>query len=166
MPETVKNFISIIKESLNNKKFVKITLGKAANKNYDLKNIYIRLIEIKEGKMLSFTFHNKTNDFVKNYSFEDALIEIEKYLGKDFLSCHLFSTINDFELLFNKKRKATIRSKKATFSELSENNHDKKKQRILKTENNIYLQKLGITNKEWKIIPDMNDKFKQINKYV
>jgi protein-L-isoaspartate O-methyltransferase len=166
MPETIQNFISQIKSTLNNNEFVKLTLGKASKKDSELRNIYVRLIEIKEGKMLSFTFRNKTNDFVKNYSFEDALKEIQKYLGNDFLSAHLFSTNSDVELLFNKKRKATIRSTKPTFSELSEINHDKKKKRILKIEKNIYLQQLGITNREWKIIPDKNDKFKQINKYV
>ncbi len=166
MPEPIQDFISSIKTALHNNEFVKLTLGKAANKNLDLKNIYVRLIEIKEGKMLSFTYRNKTNDIVKNYSFEDALAEIEKYLGNDLLSGHLFSTKNDIELLFNKKRNAKIRTTKPTFENLSDDHHDKKKRRILKVENNIYLQQLGITNKQWRVIPDKNDKFKQINKYV
>jgi len=166
MTEIINNFISKINSSLNNKEFVKLTLGKISDKNAKLKNIYVRLIEVKEGKMLSFTYRNKTNDFVKNYSFEDALKEIEKYLGNEFLSANLFSTTFDAELIFNKKRKAAIRTKKPTFTDLSEVSHDKIKKRILTTDNNIYLQKLGIINKEWKIIPGMNDKFKQINKYI
>ncbi|MCD4773360.1 MAG: hypothetical protein K8R41_08275, partial [Bacteroidales bacterium] len=166
MPDTIQNFISSIKTALNNNEFVKLTLGKAANKNLDLRNIYVRLVEIKEVKMLSFTYRNKTNDIVKNYSFEDALAEIEKYLGNDLLSGHLFTTKNDIELLFNKKRKAKIRTTEPTFESQTNVDHDKKKKRILKVENNIYLRQLGITNNQGKVIPDKNDKFKQINKYV
>jgi SAM-dependent methyltransferase len=44
--------------------------------------------------------------------------------------------------------------------------HNRIKERIIKTKNNIYLQKLGIVDVDWNVRKGMNDKYKQINKYI
>jgi SAM-dependent methyltransferase len=44
--------------------------------------------------------------------------------------------------------------------------HDKIKERPIKTTNNIYLEKLGVVDFNWNVRKDMNDKYRQINRYI
>jgi hypothetical protein len=44
--------------------------------------------------------------------------------------------------------------------------HDKKKKRYIKIENNRALRALGVLNETFEIIPSMQDKFKQIDKFI
>jgi tRNA A58 N-methylase Trm61 len=44
--------------------------------------------------------------------------------------------------------------------------HDKEKERIVKASNNIYLRQLGITTGDGLVKKEMQDKYKQINRYV
>jgi SAM-dependent methyltransferase len=44
--------------------------------------------------------------------------------------------------------------------------HDKIKKRFIILENNVYLRELGISTAEAKVKKDMEDKFRQINKYI
>ncbi|MDA3854231.1 MAG: SAM-dependent methyltransferase, partial [Bacteroidales bacterium] len=44
--------------------------------------------------------------------------------------------------------------------------HDKEKNRLIRTEGNVYLKELGVTTAEGKVKKDMQDKFRQINKYI
>lgn len=44
--------------------------------------------------------------------------------------------------------------------------HDKIKTRYVETKGNIYLRELGVTDEKDQVLPSMQDKFKQINKFV
>ena len=68
--EAVSKFLAHFLQSLQNKVFVKLTLSKPKVKT-GLKNIYVRLVEIKNQPKLSFTYHYETRDEVKNYDFTE-----------------------------------------------------------------------------------------------
>lgn len=44
--------------------------------------------------------------------------------------------------------------------------HDRIKQRLINPEGKKYLTSLGITNQQFRVIPAMNSKFRQINKFI
>jgi hypothetical protein len=98
-------FFDALFNSINNNNFVKITLSKPSNKSEGLRNIYIRLINIKEDQVLSFTYRYKTNDQVKNYSFEEAKNILKELLNKSFKIVTLFTLEEDYSLRFSKKGK-------------------------------------------------------------
>ena len=75
--EEINAFFKALENSITKDNFVKITLSKPAKKQDGLKNVYVRLITLKGEKKLSFTYHYKTNDQVKNYTLKEAQEKIE-----------------------------------------------------------------------------------------
>lgn len=160
--------IDFIEQFLNSTKqntFIKLTLGKKRSKSRDLKNIYARIVEIKEQVMLSFTYRYENRDEVKNYTFKDAKQEIEKYLGTELMKAHLFTVETDFTLSVNKKGKGHLIESEATLKMSEDRQHDHQKKRFADA-GSLYLHKLGITDEQGKVRPKKIDKFKQINKYI
>ena len=70
---SLQTFCDTLLKSISQQQFVKLTLAKPTKLANDLKNIYIRLVVLKEEEKLSFTFRHATNDKVKNYSIKEAL---------------------------------------------------------------------------------------------
>lgn len=159
-------FFEEIKASLQNNTLVKITVGKPGSQARDLENIYVRPVMVKNETVLSFTFRHKTRDITRNFTPEEGLAELQQALTSTFYQANLFTLEKDIQLIINKKRNSKLITGKPTHALLKELTHDRQKKRLIKPENNIYLQELGITGRDEKVIPSMVDKFKQINKYV
>ena len=162
----LESFTNEVTGSFDKGQLIKITLSKPASKASDLKNVFIRPVEIKAVKLLSVTYRHTTKDITKNLSIDEVEKLVQELTGNDFLHATLFTQANDFRLMFNKKRKATLLKQKPGLSLLQDVSHDRVKSRLIKTENNIYLQKLGVADATGKVFPGMNDKFRQINRYV
>jgi len=152
-----------LRASLAAKEFIKMTLSKSQEE--ELKNVYIRLIQIKKTDKLSFTYRYKTNDQVKNYSIAEGVEVIEKMLDEVFKIASLFTSKNDFSFQINKKEKVSFLVKGPTLSLAKTTAHDKDKVKRA-TADDLYLNLLGITNQAGEVIPKMADKYRQINKYL
>jgi SAM-dependent methyltransferase len=153
-------------ENFQQNTLIKLTLSKPASKSSDLKNIFIRPVEIKGEKLLNVTYRYTTKDITKNLILTETEKLLNDLLPQSFIHATLFTQANDFRLVFNKKRKSTLLKQKPSLSILQEFSHDRIKSKLIASENNIYLQKLGVTAKDGKVLPSMNDKFRQINRYV
>ncbi|PCH72238.1 MAG: SAM-dependent methyltransferase [Flavobacteriaceae bacterium] len=162
--ETLEQLYTTIKESLNNSDFVKLTLSKPVRKGDGLPNVYVRMVRIKEVEMFQFTYHYTTNDQVKNYTYEETCKELETLLSESFRTATLFMLGGDLLVFVSKKKKITYRSTAASFKNKLPETHDKPKEK--RAEMGAYLQYLGITDAEDKVIPKMADKYRQINKYL
>ncbi len=165
-PDTILTFISKSHESFINNSFIKLTLSKPAPKASDLKNIFFRPVEIKGEKLLSVTYRHTTKDITRNINIDEVEKLLRQLTGNVFLQATLFTQANDFRLMFNKKRKSTLLVQKPSLSLLQDVSHDRAKSRLINAENNIYLQKLGVAGEDGKVFAGMNDKFRQINRYV
>lgn len=159
----LERWLEELRASLNNDGFIKLTLSKPARKS-DLLNIYVRQVVLKDENHLSFTYHYKTRDEVKNYPETEGVRQVSLLLGEKFKIATLFTNKNDTVLLISKKGKMVMTTSDATQTALSVT-HDKQKiKRAM--EGDSYLTKLGIADATGKIIPRMADKYKQINKYL
>ena len=165
-PDATQTFISKSHESFINNSFIKLTLSKPAPKASDLKNIFFRPVEIKGEKLLSVTYRHTTKDITRNINIDEVEKLLRQLTGNVFLQATLFTQANDFRLMFNKKRKSTLLVQKPSLSLLQDVSHDRAKSRLINAENNIYLQKLGVAGEDGKVFAGMNDKFRQINRYV
>ena len=114
---SLQTFCDTLLKSISQQQFVKLTLAKPTKLANDLKNIYIRLVVLKEEEKLSFTFRHTTNDKVKNYSIEEGVAYISTLLKEIFLSASLFTTTSDVALLISKKGKISISTHKASLIE-------------------------------------------------
>ena len=97
---TIQQFTQTISESLEQETFIKISLGNYQGADSALKNIYVRSVIIKREQKLAFTFRNKTNDIVKNYSVHEGIALLADYLQQSFMVATLFTTEKD--VLFEK----------------------------------------------------------------
>lgn len=162
--EVFNTFSESIQSSIAADDFVKITLSKPIRKNEGLRNIYVRLVLIQEELRLSFTYHYKTNDQVKNYSVLEGIAELQEYLMTTFRTAVVFSLKKDLHVFVSKKKQVSYKEMQASFTNKPPVTHDQPKQK--RAELGKYLQYLGVTDKENRVIPKMADKYRQINKYL
>lgn len=166
MATVIAEFILKYSQSIENNTFVKLSIGKPKQKNADLKKIALQLVKVHNEAKIKCVYTHQTKDITKNYTFEESFRLIEKYLGIDFKNGILFTTENNFNLMFNKKMEGKILTQKATFSESIPTEHNKQKKRFVKTLNNPYLLRLGVVDANGHINKNKVDKYKQINKYI
>ena len=160
------SFFDLLESSFKDHTLHKLTLSKPRQKGSEVKNIQIKLIEIKKGQLVSFVYRYPTNDVTKNFSNNEALREIESLITKDFSYADLFTSKGDMHLSFDKHNKTKLKRKKAKLSEPTELSHDRSKKRLISLENNVYLRELDIITADWKVKRNREDKYRQINKFV
>lgn len=157
--------IEEIKNSIEQKSFIKLTLSNPYDKKSDLINIYVRQILIKDLPQLSFTYRHKTNDKVKNYSITEGIESIEKMLKENFRNTTLITTDQTLSMLTSKKGKVSLNRSTANEKAKVGKSHDREKKKRASSDK-LYLKHLGVTNDQGEVIPKMADKYRQINKYL
>jgi tRNA A58 N-methylase Trm61 len=167
MSNQLQSFLQKISESFRRQQLIKLTLGNKRQKNADLKNVFIKPVLIKNAQKLSFTYRNPTQDIVKNYDGKESLVLIEKMLQVDFYNADLFTAQSDLHLSTDKNETIKIIERPASLVVTAATlQHDKPRQRVVDSATAVYLRELGITTAEAVVKKDMQDKFKQINRYV
>jgi SAM-dependent methyltransferase len=163
---TIQQFTQTISESLQQETFIKISLGNYQGADSALKNIYVRSVIIKREQKLAFTFRNKTNDIVKNYSIHEGIALLADYLQQGFMVATLFTTEKDVLLENRKNSKAILKESKASSKEKPSQEHNREKKRLLKPNDKAYLYELKITDEAGNVFKNAQDKYKQINHFV
>ncbi|HPH91976.1 MAG TPA: SAM-dependent methyltransferase [Ferruginibacter sp.] len=165
MKASIEQFLVLAGIAADANELVKITLGGKRGKESDLKNLFVKPVLLKTGKKLSFVYRHDTRDITKNFDTKEALVIIEQHLKKDFYNADLFTTNGDYQLLQHNNG-IKITQKPASHKIAATEQHDKLKQRIIQSKGKIYLHQLGVTTAEGSVKKEMQDKYKQINKYV
>lgn len=156
----------MMEESLANTDFIKLTLSSKKDPDSPLKNLYIKVVTIKAGHRLSFVYRYPTQDVTKNFTFEEGLNLVKQAVEHEFFQAILLTAQKDIHLMQFPNGKSNLKQKPASQTLKPVFMHDKTKKRFVTAENNPYLTHLGITNAEGKVKKGMEDKFRQINKYV
>lgn len=164
--QQIEDFLSATNTSLSDGSFAKLTLGHYKGSDKDLKNISIKKVLIKRQEKLSFTFHYKTRDIVKNHTPEDAMGLIEDSLNTGFLAATLMTTGFDMTLETPSADKTILRKKDPTHKTPPTLTHDREKNRMIGTLGKPYLRDLKITDGNGNVLKTAQDKYRQINKYV
>jgi hypothetical protein len=162
----LQQFIGSFRRSLDAGGFVKLTLAKHRGKESDLKNLYVRPIKLKRGERLSFHYRYKTRDVFKNLEAGEGVHLVSELLSTQFLSGHLFTSLEDLQIDFNRKGESRIVTRAPTFTGPSTSAHDRRKSRLIETADSVYLRALGVTNEHGEVRPAMGDKLRQINKFI
>lgn len=166
---TQEQFELILASSIESQEFIRLTLGKYRGKEDGLTKIIVRSVQFKSSIKLSFTYSYKTKEIVKNYLIAEGINLIKTLTKSEFMSIRLFSIAQDVQLEYGKDQKPKLKFIKPTFTnpvDTAPQEHDHKKKRYIQSENNLYLTALGITNSQGNIVKTMEDKFRQINKFV
>lgn len=163
---TLQQFLQFLADSLTNNQFLKLTISHRRDKNSELKTVACRVVMLKNELKLSFVYHYYTKDITKNYDFAAAIKLVEELLHKDFMQADVFTTTENQFLIINQKNGVKVNKKKVSAVETTALNHDNIKRRFISLHNNIYLHELGITTADGKLAKNIEDKYRQIDKYI
>lgn len=157
-------WLSALNGALSAGTFVKLALNKPTERAGDLKSIDLRPLLIKGEIKLSFTYHHKTNDIVKNYTLEEARALIVANLSDKFANGRLFTLDADLQLTRQGEGHA-IHRHPATEKTAPRLDHNRAKNHILRGDKG-WMHGLGLSDATGIILPTAQDKFRQINKYI
>ncbi len=166
MNQQKETFIEKLKILVEQKELIRLLLSNKKNAASDLKNIIVTIVKLKNGYHLCFVYRHNTKDVTKNFSFIEGLNLIGKALDEDFYNADIYSNTENINFLSHSKGKAQLKYSKPTLQVSSGFSHDRAKERLIVSENNVYLRELGITNAQGEVRREMTDKFKQINRYI
>jgi hypothetical protein len=101
----------------------------------------------------------------RTFSFEEGITEVKNLLDELFYDATLFTAEADIYLTSNKNR-AKLTAAKPSIKEGVSKDHNRKKNRLVNTEGNIYLKELGILDDKFTVKKNMQDKYRQIEKFI
>lgn len=166
MDPVIKEFTDKVASAVSNGTFVKLILGKKALASQDINKIAVKFVVLQDKPNLQFVYKYDRSDVTKNFTVEEATSQLISLIGNNFLDIILYTTKENLELKFNKKRVAKLYKQKPTFSQAADGSHDDSKKRFIDSKNSIYLKSLGITDPKGEINPSMSAKYKQVEKFV
>jgi hypothetical protein len=166
MDKALTEFIDKLRSAIKKRTYVKLLLTKRVLGNQNLNKIVVRYVELSGKPHLQFVYKYDRNDEAKNFTIEDGITQLQSIIGNNFLDNYLYTTKEDLNLRYNNKNEGKIIKSKPTFNEAADGSHDEAKKRLLDTKKSVYFKSLGITDQKGEIIPSMNAKYKQVEKFV
>ncbi len=162
----LQKLLLMLEESLSNMDFIKLTLSSKKDPMAVLKNLYVKVVAIKAGNRLSMVYRYPTKDVTKNFTFPEGVDVIKEALQNDFFQAIMITSEKELHYMQFPNGKSALKVKASAELMKPVFVHDKQKKRYVTAENNVYLHLLGVTTTEGKVKKGMEDKFRQINKYV
>jgi hypothetical protein len=162
---SISRWLAVFQDSAEQQHFVRLELRKALAPAGDLKSVDVRPILVKRQPKLSFTYHHKTRDIVKNHTPSESTELLQALLAEKFSFAKIYTLAedtsisrqgNDFVL------KRTVASEKA----LPTLSHNRVKEHLIAASGKPYLYALGLADAKGNVHKTSQDKFRQINKYV
>jgi SAM-dependent methyltransferase len=145
---------------------VKFTLSQPLGTEEGLRNMYGRVVKLREGRRLSLVWRYATRDVTKNLPIEEALTLLGKTLGGEFERAHLFTTTGDWQLRCDATGHGTLKASRPAFAVAPAPEHDREKVVPIAVTQAGWLRSLGVTNAEGEARPGMAPKLRQIQRFV
>lgn len=108
-------FFELFKGSVANDSFVKLTLSKPYRKKEGLLNVYVRLFVVDEQPVFQFKYRNPTEEYFKQFTLEDAVLQIEILLINSLRVGTLFTLNEDVLVTVSKNKNVTYRNNMPSF---------------------------------------------------
>lgn len=109
------HFFEALQQSILEDEFVKLTLSKPLRKSEGLVNVYIRLNVINGQETFEFKYRYETEHQYKQFSFPEAIAELELLLMQSFRTGTLFTLSEDLLVLVSKKKSVSYRDTAPSF---------------------------------------------------
>lgn len=164
------NYQQHIRDSiLHDEAFVKATFsGPDRQQASPWIKVLVRPVLVRGKKHVQFSYFDEKKDITKNYSGEKAAQTLEQVLSLGFKNIHVQTAQKQLIVTITPKGKALTHITKVTEQAQAVNlAHDHQKSMLLTaTEAAPFLQAIGIMTQDGKIKADMQNKFRQINKFL
>lgn len=164
-PSARERFLAALHAAVRDGALNKLTLGKPADRDGSLLNVFVRPVTLKAGPHLSFVWRHRDHDITKNHSADEALAEIESLLGPTFLDAHLFTPLQTVQFETRPNGRPHVKFQQAAAAPApAPDGHDRAKTRLLDPRS-PWLQALGITNEHGQPRAGQAPKFRQIQRF-
>jgi SAM-dependent methyltransferase len=166
MTNKYEEFTNEVKASLSSLSLIKLVLSGKRTSSSELKGIVATIVKLKKGINLNLVYRYATKDITKNYGFDEGIELVAQALRESFNNANLFTAHQDVSLVETPKGKVIIRRGAASLEPKGTFAHDRVKDRAIGATGSTYLHQLGVTNHKGEVRHEMNDKYRQINRYV
>ncbi len=155
--------IIAIKEEFLNNNITKAVLSKPHSKSYET----IKIVINKKKNGYQAESYTKTQVFHKNLNPEDTAAFFLENAGKTFLQANAWTTCHEYIVLSSKKGNMSVKRKNNVNEVKTNTSHNKRKNYLIEEGSDIpALIDMGIFTKDGKVVQQMYDKFRQINRFV
>ena len=165
-PEAMKAELSSHVQEIMESRPYKLVISKPVSKSQENKKINILL---KKG-YYQVERYTKTQVFHENLAFSRAVSRCADFMPEQFLQMNAWSENCEFSILISRKGKISWKKKnldESSSKPQAQLEHNRKKQYIL-AEGEVIppLVDMGIFTKDGRVVASMQDKFRQINRFV
>ncbi|NMA86795.1 MAG: SAM-dependent methyltransferase, partial [Tissierellia bacterium] len=162
----MKQVSKLINSIILNGEFIEGNISNPRKKDENSYNkIDIKPVLIKEEIKIQFAYNYKTKVIHENLSPKEAVENIMEILN-NFRQGIFFTKDADYQILISKKGKVKILKKNPTKLEI-DLSHNRKKEYIIEEGTPCdFLIRLGVMNKDGKVLAKRYNKFRQINRFL
>lgn len=156
----------VLNEIVNKQNLISMVISNPRKKSQDIKKVAVRPVIINSAFMYQAEYHYENK--VTHYNFhEDEFVDfIFHTVATYFKQINIFTGENDIQVLANKPEKAKIIYKEAT-KKLTTTDHNRRKKYLIADNKPCdFLIKLGVMDKNGKVVQKHYSKFRQINRFL
>lgn len=164
--KNLMEFMRLLEKSLTKQNFKGARLYNKRNKDSKVNQLLGRPTIIKETYHISLISRTDKQDTTKNYTPKQFIDLVLEKLNENYYIAEFSTDKYNYFLTIYPNGKAKLRHKVVEEKQAISLDHNKKKERYIKAENNEYLKLLDITTSQYAVKNKAQDKFKQINKYI
>src|SRR5262245_61263668 len=147
-------FGALLQQALTDGSLVRVTLGAPLGTDRTLRNLLIRPVLLKQGPRLSFVWRHATQDITKNFAHDEGLRRVLAALGTEFRTAYLNTTQFTAQLEYRAGRPPHLTLGKARQLQRGSLAHDRPKRHPLGLSHAPWLQDLGVTTADDKVVKD------------
>ncbi len=157
-------FLEKLRAALDAGAFVKLTLSGYRGAEPGLRNLYARVVDLRDGPRVSLLSRYSTRDVTRNVPIEEAPAAIGALLGQEFEYAHLFTTTGDWRLRCEHTGAQSLTASRPAFAVAPAPEHDRRKVKALGPA--PFLEALGVTSPQGGARPGMAGKLRQIERFT
>ncbi len=128
---------------------------------------YIRVVVVNKEKYYQIEKYTEKQVFHENLTVDEAVVYCKKMMENDFRQLNAWTAGKEYAVSVSKKGKVLFNSRKAVNECKVNTEHNRKKNYILNEGDDIpALRDMGIFTAQGRVSAPMQDKFRQINRFV
>ncbi len=166
-PDPHTDFIDAVRAALAGGSLTRLQLSQYVGAEPELQRLIVRPVLLRGESQLSLLYRYRTRDITKNLCVDAGLALLAGQLAGDYEHAHLQTASEDVQLIVNRKGRARLQRGRiaAAASAAAPGAIDRSKHRLIDLRQ-PFLVELGVTDAQYRLVPAMARKWKQINKFV
>lgn len=157
-------FIAALVSAAEDGSFAKLSLGKFRGEG-EMRKAVVTLVLIKDKPHLKLVTSYPRKDETKTFSIDDGVAAVADLIGAQYMSATLFTSVRDVRLDYSRKGVPHISAGKPTTTSSAPQAHDRQKAYLVPA-NRPYLKALEVADREGRIKPTMQGKYRQICRFI